>query len=100
MTAPTRRRLNSSTPEADAATKAAFYPQGFTDPYAIQQYDRLQAIEQGSQPETDGRVGLEDLAAAFAIIESSHLGRAVTIDEMINGEVANYQQEIDDHYGL
>lgn len=86
--------------EADTATKAAFYPHGFTDPYAIQQYDWLQAIENGTQPETDGRVGLEDLAAAFAIIESSHLGRAVTIDEMINGEVANYQQEIDDHYGL
>ncbi|MCB0064592.1 MAG: hypothetical protein KDE19_20855, partial [Caldilineaceae bacterium] len=86
--------------QADAATKEAFYPQGFKDPYAIQQYDWLQAIEQGGQPETDGQVGLEDLAAAFAMIESSHLGRAVTLDEMISGEVANYQQEIDEYYGL
>jgi len=93
----TTERFNQ---EADEETKAAFYPQGFKDPYAIQQYDWLQAIEQGTQPETDGRVGLEDLAAAFAMIESSHLGRAVTIEEMINGEVANYQQEIDDYYHL
>jgi len=86
--------------QADAKTKAAFYPRGFTDPYAIQQYDWLEAIEQGGQPETDGTVGLEDLAAAFAIIESSHLGRAVTLDELINGEVAQYQQEINEHYRL
>ena len=86
--------------QADAATKAAFYPHGFKDPYAIQQYDWLQAIEQGSQPETDGNVGLEDLAAAFAIIESSQLGRAVTLEEMLTGKVAAYQQEINEHYGL
>jgi predicted dehydrogenase len=86
--------------QADAATKAAFYPHGFTDPYAIQQYDWLQAIEKGSQPETDGTVGLYDLAAAFAIIESSQLGRAVTIEEVIHGEVDGYQREINDHYGI
>ncbi len=86
--------------QADAATKAAFYPRGFRDPYAIQQYDWLQAIEQGGQPETDGQVGVEDLAAAFAMIESSQLGRAVTLEEIISGAVAGYQQEIDAHYGL
>ena len=51
MTAPTRRRLNSSTPRR-RRHQSGFYPQGFTDPYAIQQYDRRQAMEQGSQPET------------------------------------------------
>jgi predicted dehydrogenase len=86
--------------DADAATKEAFYPHGFTDPYAIQQYDWLRAIEAGAQPETDGVVGLHDLAAAFAIIESSHLGRTVTLDEVLNGEVADYQREIDDFYEI
>ncbi len=86
--------------EADADTKEAYYPHGFTDPYTVSQYDWLQAIEQGSQPETDGQVGLNDLAAAYAMIESSHLGRTVTIEEMLNGEVANYQQEIDEHYDI
>lgn len=85
---------------ADAATKAQFYPHGFTDPYTIQQYDWLHAIEQGGQPETDGEVGLYDLAAAFAMIESSHLGRTVTLEEVLSGEVADYQREIDDFYGI
>jgi predicted dehydrogenase len=85
---------------ADAATKAAFYPHGFTDPYTIQQYDWLTAIERGGQPETDGAVGLYDLAAAFAMIESSHLGRSVTMEEMLSGAVDGYQREIDQHYGI
>ncbi len=85
---------------ADAKTKAQFYPHGFTDPYTIQQYDWLTAIEQGKQPETDGEVGLQDLAAAYAMIESSHLGRTVTLDEVLSGQVDAYQREIDDHYGL
>ncbi len=86
--------------QADAATREAFYPHGFTDPYAIQQYDWLSAIGRGGQPETDGEVGLYDLAAAFAIIESSRLGRAVTMEEMLSGAVADYQQEINEHYGI
>jgi predicted dehydrogenase len=86
--------------QADAALKERFFPLGFRDPYAIQQYDWLRAIEQGSQPETDGEQGLRDLAAAFAMIESSHLGRAVTLEEVLAGEVAGYQAEIDRYYGL
>ena len=86
--------------EADAATKEAFYPHGITDPYTVSQYDWLRGIEQGKDPETSGQIGVNDLAAAYAMIESSHLGRTVTMDEMLSGEVANYQQEIDDYYGI
>ena len=71
-----------------------------TDPFAIQQYDWLLAIERGGQPETDGEEGLRDLAAAFGMIESSLLQRTVTMDELLSGAVSGYQQEIDDHYGL
>jgi len=71
-----------------------------TDPFAIQQYDWLRAIERGGQPETDGEEGLRDLAAAFGMIESSQLQRTVTMDELLSGAVRGYQQEIDDHYGL
>ena len=71
-----------------------------TDPFAIQQYDWLQAISRGGQPETDGEEGLRDLAAAFGMIESSALGRTVTMAELLSGEVCGYQKEIDDHFGL
>jgi predicted dehydrogenase len=86
--------------EADEAIKVQWFPHGFTDPFAIQQLDWLQAIERGGQPETDGEEGLRDLAAAFAIIESSRLGRRVTLEEVLQGDVGEYQAEINDHYGL
>jgi predicted dehydrogenase len=86
--------------EADEAIKVQWFPHGFTDPFAIQQLDWLQAIERGGQPETDGEEGLRDLAAAFAIIESSQLGRRVTLEEVLQGDVGEYQAEINDHCGL
>ncbi len=47
-----------------------------------------------------GEEGLRDLACAFAILESSALGRQVTLDEVLDSRVDGYQQEIDQHYGL
>ncbi len=86
--------------ELDEATREQWFPHGFSDPFAIQQLDWLQGIERDEQPETDGWEGLRDLAAAFAIIESSELGRSVTLEEVLRGDVAGYQAEIDDYYGL
>ena len=86
--------------QAEASLKEKLFPLGLRDPYAIQQLDWLEAIKQGGQPETDGEEGLRDLAAAFAMIESSMAGRTVTLEEVLTGSVNTYQQEIDAHYGL
>ena len=92
--------------EADPALLDVQFPKvgpnetRLTDPFAIQQYDWLDAIARGGQPETDGEEGLRDLAAAFGMIESSLLKRTVTLAELLSGEVKSYQQEIDDHFGL
>lgn len=77
-----------------------FFPLGLTDPFAIQQLDWLQAIEQGRDPETSGQEGLHDLACAFAMLESSVARRQVTLAEVLSGAVNAYQAEIDAHYGL
>ncbi len=77
-----------------------FFPLGLTDPYAIQQLDWLQAIEAGRDPETSGEEGLRDLACAFAMLESPLARRQVTLAEVLAGDVAAYQAEIDAHYGL
>ena len=82
------------------AEREQFYPLGLTDPYAIQQLDWLRAIESGTDPETSGREGLHDLACAFGMLESSQIGRRVTLDELLSGAVSGYQDEIDAHYGL
>ena len=80
------------------AERETFFPLGLTDPYAIQQLDWLQAIEQSHDPETSGREGLHDLACAFAMLESSTLARQVTLAEILAGDVATYQAEIDRYY--
>ncbi|MBX2999033.1 MAG: Gfo/Idh/MocA family oxidoreductase [Caldilineaceae bacterium] len=86
--------------QADVETLNSFFPHGFDDAFAIQQLDWLNAIERGSTPETDGMEGLHDLAAAFAMIESSHLGRTVMLAEVLSGAVDGYQREIDEFYGI
>ncbi len=86
--------------EMTPAEQAAFFPLDLRDPFAIQQLDWLRAIERGGDPETSGAEGLRDLACAYAILESSLLGRQVTVQEVLDYRVDAYQQEIDRHYGL
>ena len=86
--------------QADQALKERFFPLGLRDPFAVSQYDWLRAIEQGVQPETSGEEGLRDLAAAFAMIESSQRRAAVTLETVLDGRVGDYQAEINGHYGL
>jgi predicted dehydrogenase len=86
--------------QADQALKERFFPLGLRDPFAVSQYDWLRAIEQGVQPETSGEQGLRDLAASFAMIESSERQAAVTLDAVLDGRVDDYQAEINEYYGL
>jgi len=94
---PLQEEFERSLSDAD---RERFFPLGLRDPYAIQQLDWLQSIARGCDPETSGAEGLRDLACAFAILESSALGRQVTLEEMLDGRVDGYQREIDEHYGL
>ena len=80
--------------------REAFFPLGLIDPFAIQQLDWLQGIEQGRDPETSGREGLYDLACAFAMLESSTLKQQVSLMEVLSGLTNAYQAEIDAFYGL
>lgn len=50
--------------------------------------------------ETNGYEGLKDLACSFAMLESSNLGRQVTLEEVLAGKVASYQADIDSYYRL
>jgi predicted dehydrogenase len=82
-------------PDADR-----LFPHGLDDPFALLIGDWLAAIREGRPAETSGDEGLRDLAASFAIVESSLAGRAVTLDEVLTGAVDAYQRDLDEHYGL
>jgi predicted dehydrogenase len=97
----TRRSLSETfQAEMTADERQEFFPLGLDDPSAMQNLDWLRAIERGANPETSGEQGMRDLACAFAMLESSALGRAVTQEEVLSGAVDSYQREIDEHYGL
>ncbi len=92
--------LDKFAQDLSAGERDYFFPLGLTDAYALQQLDWLRAVEAGAEAETSGREGLHDLACAFGILESAQLQRRVTLDEILSGEVAAYQAEINEHYGL
>ncbi|MFN8637547.1 MAG: Gfo/Idh/MocA family oxidoreductase [Chloroflexota bacterium] len=82
-------------PDADR-----LFPRGVTDPFGLLIGDWLAAIREGRPSETSGHEGLRDLAASFAIMESSVAGRAVALDEVLSGQVDRYQKDLDEHFGL
>jgi predicted dehydrogenase len=67
---------------------------------AMEYYELAEAILHGRQIEVDGTEGLKDVAAIYAIFESSRAGRAVKMSEVETCQVYEYQAEIDETLGI
>ena len=67
---------------------------------AIEMHDFAEAILRSTRPEVDGQLGMTAVAAIYGAYESILAGRAVSMDEMLSGEVRAYQEEIDAALGL
>lgn len=85
---------------APLETRRRDFPFDLTDPFALNQLDWLQAIGQRRQPQASGREGLADLAATFALLEASQLGRRIAVEDVLQGRIAAYQQPINERFGL
>ena len=85
---------------APAEMQERHFPLGLTNDFALSQLDWLHAIENGSQPECSGPEGLRDLACAYAIVESDLARRMVSVEEIENGTLRDYQTTIDRKYDL
>lgn len=88
--------------EADAPEelRAAHFPLGLSNDFALAQLDWLRAVERGGQPECSGAEGLRDLACAYAIVESALARREVAVAEVVSGALRSYQRPIDERFGL
>ncbi|MBI2477735.1 MAG: Gfo/Idh/MocA family oxidoreductase [Planctomycetia bacterium] len=84
----------------DPATHQRHFPHGLTDAFALNQLDWLLAIREKRDAETSGREGLRDLAASFAVLESSMAKRTVEVEEVLSGELREYQRPIDERFGF
>jgi len=62
---------------------------------AVEIDDFIDAVLNKRAPEVDGMGGLRALAVVYAILESGVAGREVSVDEVINGKIHAYQDEID-----
>jgi len=80
--------------------KERLFPLGLDDPVAIELYQFFEAVKGNRQVETDGREGYKAEAISLALFESNALGRKVTLSEIENLEVENYQSEINSELGI
>jgi predicted dehydrogenase len=76
------------------------FPHGVSDHFALNHLDWLTAIQESRQPETSGREGLADMAAAYALLESAASGQRVPVRDVLDGTLRAYQEPIDRRYGL
>ena len=67
---------------------------------AIEMHDFADAILNGGKPEVDGYLGMTAVAAIYGAYESAIAGRAVSMEEILSGEVRAYQEDIDRALGL
>lgn len=78
--------------------KEAYFPSGITEWFAIELHDFLDSISQRRKPEVDGWDGLKAQAICDAIYESALIGQAVSMESVLNGDIAAYQKEINDYW--
>ncbi|HCL30587.1 MAG TPA: hypothetical protein DIC52_19430 [Candidatus Latescibacteria bacterium] len=67
---------------------------------ALEYYELGQCIAGGTEPEVNAYVGRKDLAVCNAALESSVLGRPVTVAEIENEETAEYEASINTHWKI
>jgi predicted dehydrogenase len=80
--------------------KERLFPYGMFNPYSISFYDFLDSIRSDGEPEVSGREALAAQAVCEAIYESDACGRAVRVEEVISGEVDEFQRAINEHWGV
>lgn len=62
---------------------------------AVEIADFIDAVAQNRPAEVDGMGGLRALAVVYAILESGVANREVSVDEVLEGKIHTYQDEID-----
>ncbi|MFC1718394.1 Gfo/Idh/MocA family protein [Candidatus Poribacteria bacterium] len=80
--------------------KEKLFPGGVTDTIGIELKDFADAILYGNRPEVDGIEGFKDQAICMAAFESSCLNQPVSMRDIEDCKIENYQREINDALGV
>ena len=96
--------LDQITANLFGSERLASYPFSFAEAdrklVAVEYYELGQCIEKGTKPEVDAFIGRRDLAVCHAALESSLLGRPVTVKEIEDERTFVYEAEIREHWGI
>lgn len=77
------------------------FPGGSTDGFAIEIWEFLELVRGNrTQPEVGAAEGIRSLALGDAIYESAFTGDVVRVDDILSGARRNFQESIDEHWGL
>lgn len=79
---------------------ASFFPSGITNSVTLEQREFFECIQHGGTPEIDGYVGLKAEAICYAVYESASAGHPVKVQDVLEGKVDAYQQELNRSLGL
>jgi len=67
---------------------------------AIEYFDFAESILNDRRPSVDINQAMRSVGLIYAMLESAHLGRTVTMDEVMSEKVNAYQNEINEMIGL
>ena len=67
---------------------------------AYEYLDMVQAAESGRQPEVGPQEGIDALALAYALMESGVSKTPVTVEDVAEGRVSEFQDEVDAEMGI
>jgi predicted dehydrogenase len=79
----------------------SLFPDGIKNSVTLEQREFFGCIQHGGTPEVDGYIGLKAEAICYAVYESSAAGgRPVKVQDVLDGKVDAYQQELNASLGL
>jgi hypothetical protein len=97
-------RLDAATASLFGAERLAGYGFSFAETdrklIAVEYADFAAAIRGERRPEVDAEQGARSVAVSYALLESSVVGRPVTVAEVLAEELGSYQRSIDEGLGL
>lgn len=76
------------------------FPKGSTNTFAIELYDFYLSIVEKQKPEVDAIEGYKDMAIPLGFYESAALNRPVSIKDVEELRVEEYQKEINEKLGI
>lgn len=86
--------------DLDKSELERLFPRGSTNTFAIELYDFYLSITENQRPEVDAIEGYKDMAIPLGFYESAVLHRPVSVKDVEELRVEEYQKEINEKLGI